>query len=299
MKIILSGGSGVIGSAIIKNYPNDEIYVLSRSGNPEKTSKNVNSVYWDGETIGDWAGILNDADVVINLAGENIGNKRWTAAQKQRIIDSRVKAGNTLSRAVLSCERKPKLFIQASAIGIYGTDLTSTFDENSPLGNDYLSGVGKVWEESISALKSTTVQTVILRFGVVLTETGGVLPKLVFPIRSFVGGPIGSGNQWISWVHLDDVVRIVDFVIHTGSAFGVYNVTSPNPVTNKEIGQKIASVLKRPFYFPVPGFILKLLLGEMSVLVLDGQKVLPKRLIEEGFEFKFSEISDALKNLLT
>ena len=236
-------------------------------------------------------------DVVINLAGENIGAGLWTKARKERILNSRLDAGRALVAAIEKCINKPKLFIQASAIGIYGTSETEEKNEASPLGNDYLAGIGRQWEDSTRAVEAMGLVRAIIRTGVVLDMKEGALPKILLPFRLIVGGRLGSGRQWFSWIHMDDEVGAILHILRNGTG-GIFNLTSPNPVTNNDLAKIIGRVLYRPNWFSVPGFILKLILGEMSILFWMGRKFLPAHLLVAGYQFHFEQIEDALKDIL-
>lgn len=299
MKIVISGGTGLIGRAFIQSRLNDgdEIIVLSRT-QKNGLAGNIHYINWDAKTLGDWISAIDGADVIVNLAGENIGKKRWSAAQKEKILSSRVDASKLLVKAVEKSAKKPALFIQASAIGIYGTDLHKSFDENSQNGSDYLASVGEAWEKAVQGLAIPGVRTVVTRFGVVLDKNEGALPRMVLPFRLFSGGPLGSGQQWISWVHLDDVIGALNYIIENKGLSGVFNITSPKPLRNAEFGKQLAMVLNRPYWFPVPGFMLRMVLGEMSTLVLDGQKVEPKRLLDAGYVVKYADLMPAISDIL-
>jgi uncharacterized protein (TIGR01777 family) len=300
MKFLISGGSGLIGRNFMQSRSGraDQYFVLTRSKKGDALPGTVSLLEWDGKTLGDWARIVNEVDVVLNLAGENIGDKRWSADQKKRIIESRVSSGQVLAQAVLAAEHKPDLFIQASAIGIYGTENNQVFDETSSPGDDFLAGVGKQWESSIQGLESTGTRVVFARFGVLLDKKEGAFPKMILPFKLFAGGPLGSGQQWVSWIHIEDVARALNFFVEHAETQGIYNVTSPNPVRNAEFGKQIGAVLNRPYWIPVPGFMLRLILGEMSTLVLDGQNVLPKKLLQDGYSFKYNLHTQAIQDLL-
>jgi uncharacterized protein (TIGR01777 family) len=240
---------------------------------------------------------MNEIDVVINLAGDNIGSGFWTNSKKERIIQSRVLAGKALSQAILAAKTKPQVFIQASGVGYYGTSTNQVFDESSPNGDDFLANVAKQWEESSSMLDSTEVRRVIIRSGVVLDKTSGAFPLMAMPFKFFVGGPLGNGKQMVSWIHLVDEVNAIQFIIENRELSGPVNLTSPNALKNSDFGKTIAKVAKKPYWFPTPGFALKLLLGEKSTLVLDGQNAIPKKLLDHGFDFKYSALEKALESL--
>ncbi len=200
--------------------------------------------------------------------------------------------------AITRAAHKPIHFVQSSAIGIYGVNLVESFTEESPHGTDYLSGIARIWEDSTEAVEQMGIIRSVIRTGIVLDSREGALARMLLPYRLFIGGPIGSGRQWMSWIHLKDEVRAIYHIIsnHLG---GVFNLTSPNPVRNREMGLTIAETLSRPYWMPVPGFALKAMFGEMSTLVLEGQKVLPDRLLESGFEFEYPHLSVALKDILS
>ncbi len=298
-KIVISGGSGLIGSALaVKLVSNGcEVIILTRSSNDKKPVVGIRFVHWDAKTSGEWESELEGADSVVNLAGENIGGGLWTKERKNRILNSRLAGGNALVSAITRCSNKPGLFIQASAIGIYGISEILKMDETSPAGNDFLSGIAKHWEGSSKEIDKSGVRRAIIRTGIVLDLKEGAFPLVLLPYRLYIGGRLGSGKQWFSWIHLQDEVDAIAYIIEN-KLEGVFNLTAPNPVTNNELGKIISKVLKRPNWFPVPGILLRLLLGEMSTLVLDGQQVLPGRLLNSGYKFKFEQIEPALRDLI-
>ena len=298
-KIVISGGSGLIGSALALKLVNNgyEVVILTRSGNRKKSVLGIRFVQWDAKNSGNWESELDGADSVVNLAGENIGGGLWTKKRKDRILNSRLSGGKALVSAIKKCSNKPALFIQASAIGIYGISETLKMDENSPLGDDLLSGIARQWEGSSKDIELSGVKRAIIRTGVVLDLKEGAFPLVLLPYRIFFGGRLGSGRQWFSWIHLKDEVDAIVYIIEN-KLEGVFNLTAPNPVTNNELGKIISKVTKRPNWFPIPGILLRLLLGEMSTLVLDGQQVMPGRLIKAGYKFNFEQIEPALRDLL-
>jgi uncharacterized protein (TIGR01777 family) len=298
-KVVISGGSGLIGSALASKLVNDgcEVVILTRSDNLRKPVMGIRYVQWDANTSGKWESELEGADSVVNLAGESIGGGLWTNKRKNRILNSRLAGGNALVSGLNKCLKKPKLFIQASAIGIYGISESLKMDENSPLGNDFLSGIARQWEGSTKDLELSTVRRAIIRTGIVLDLKEGAFPLVLLPYQIFFGGRLGSGWEWFSWIHLKDEVDAIAYIIEN-KLEGVFNLTAPNPVTNNELGKIISKVTKRPNWFPIPGIFLRMLLGEMSTLVLDGQQVLPGRLINAGYKFTFEQIEPALRDLL-
>ena len=258
---------------------------------------------WDGMTDTGWGKEIENTDVVIHLAGENLSGGgllpvRWTKERKNRLVQSRVNTGKILAKVIEMAERRPAIFVQASGIGFYGTDRRYKFTEESVPGSDYLANLSILWEASSETIEKFGVRRVIIRSGVVLSAQGGALRPLLFPYKLFIGGPIGDGNQVLSWIHIDDEVNAIRFLISNHQATGVFNLTSPNPVTNNEFGKTISKVLKKPHYLPIPGFFMHLALGEVADMVLEGQTVYPRKLLESGFEYKYPTLEEALKYLL-
>lgn len=238
------------------------------------------------------------ADVVINLAGVSINDGRWTENHQRQIYQSRMTATDELIRMVEAFSEKPSVFINASAIGIYPPSLDTVYTEKSTeVADDFLGQTVHDWERKAVAIKEKGIRTVLMRFGVVLGNEGGALPLMALPYRLFMGGTVGSGEQWVSWVHITDVVQSIVFAIENNCLNGPINVTAPNPKRMKDFGKKVGAVLHRPHWFPVPAFLMKAALGKKSSLVLEGQHVLPEILINEGFEFKFPTLESALRDL--
>ncbi len=240
---------------------------------------------------------ISSIDAVINLAGEPINSGRWTKTKKAQIVSSRVNTTDGLLRQLAKLKKRPRVFINASAIGYYGTSLTETFTENSRSGNDFLATTVQSWEAKASYAKNLGIRTVFTRFGIVLGN-GGALPNMTLPYRLFIGGTIGSGKQWVSWIHIQDAARMIAFVLENEHIEGPINVTSPTPITMKEFGQIISKVMKRPYWIPVPSFILKCVLGEMSTLVLEGQQAIPEKACKHGFTFSYPHLEEALSIIL-
>lgn len=300
MRIVIIGGRGMIGravtkAAVAKGY---DVVILSRKAvQPDVPSIHVVLQQWDGKSADDLCRIIDGLDAVVNLAGESIGKGPWTDDRKAELLRSRLEPAHALGDALNLCTQAPKTIIQASAIGYYGTG-PGEMDESSALGSDYLANFAVQWEESTRNVETMGIRRVIIRTGIVLNRGEGVLSQLMLPFKLMVGGPVGSGKQVYSWIHIKDEAAAILFLLEKADAHGVYNLTSPNPMSNSEMGRMLAKVMKRPYWMPVPGFVLKLLLGEMSTLVLDGQKVLPKRLLESGFKFGFSDLEKTLIDLL-
>lgn len=302
MKIAIAGGTGFVGKALadhlLKN--NYKVIILSRKLIHTNETDDIRYVQWLSENSSPIQE-LQDTDIFINLAGESINSGRWTEKRKAKIVNSRLESVHELLDIINKLDTKPKALINASAIGIYGTSFETIFTEkdNHGFGNDFLSKTVKQWEKEADKASQFGIRTVFCRFGIILDKQEGALPKIAFPYKSFIGGPIGNGRQWMSWIHIEDVVKGISFIIENEQIQGPINFTSPNPVTMTEFGKTLASVLHRPHWFPVPRYALHLLLGEMSTLVIDGQKVLPNKLLENGYQFTYSNLNLALENIFS
>lgn len=300
MKIAIAGGTGFIGKRLTEELliKGHTIYILTRRPKKETSEKNLFYIQWITNTGDDFLQKVQGIDVFINLAGESLNSGRWTEKRKELILQSRLETTEKVVSLLKSLPQKPRLFLNASAIGYYGTSETAVFTENTKkVGKDFLSETVKQWEEKAYEASLLGIRTIFCRFGIILDKNEGALPKIALPYLFFAGGTLGSGNQWISWMHIDDVINGIIFLMEKESVEGPVNFTSPNPVTMKEFGQTISSVLHRPHWLHVPGFALKLALGEKSMLVLEGQKVLPTRLLESGFSFRFPKLKDALLDI--
>lgn len=298
MNIVICGGTGLIGSKLVESLVNEKhhIYILTRNATNKKKTDHVTYINWlnSGDKPEQH---LENIEVVINLAGETI-NSRWTIEQKERILTSRIEATRNCIALMEKLPQKPSVFLNASAIGFYGTSLTSIFTEaETKAGTDFLATVVDKWEQEAKKAEKLGIRLVLLRFGVVLASTGGALSKMVLPYKLFAGGSIGSGQQWLSWIHVDDTVNLIKFAIENDKICGPMNLTAPHPKQMEAFGKTLGSVLGKPHWLPTPSLALKLLLGEMSILVLEGQNVLPKKAIDHGYEFTYPNLTDALKNL--
>ena len=250
----------------------------------------------DGTATGDGVRALDGAGAVINLAGEGLADRRWTRARKAALRASRVNSTRSLVAAIRGVSARPPTFIQASGVGYYGTSPDQTFDESFPPGADFLAQLCVAWEAEAHPCTALGCRLAIVRSGVVLARDGGALKQLVLPFKFFVGGPIASGRQYFSWIHRDDWVSLIAWLLHTESASGVFNGTSPAPVTNADFSRAVGRSLHRPSWLPVPGFALRLLVGEFAVDgLIHGQRVLPRRALEAGFSFRYPQIDEALK----
>ncbi len=302
--IVITGGSGFIGRALTAELLKTGYEIVWLSRNPETTRDVPNGVRvekWDGRTAQSWGELANGATALVNLAGESIGIPPlpWTPKRKRRIRESRVNAGSAIVQAVRVANEKPRVVIQASAVGYYGARGDEIIVEKNSAGNDFLSQMAVEWEASTAAVESLGVRRVIIRTGLPLDKTGGVFPFLVLPFKLFFGGRIGSGKQFLAWIHLADAVRAIEFLIEKEDARGAFNLTAPNPLTSADFGRALARVLRRPFWLPVPAFALKLALGEMAeLLLLNGQRVVPERLLRAGFKFQFADAESALRDVL-
>ena len=302
MKIVIAGGSGFLGSALSRALTRDghDVLVLTRSTTSKASSEpRLSFVQWtpDG-TVGAWVSAVNRADIVVNLAGESIAAKRWSEAQKQKLRNSRLLATRSLTSAIRQAARPPSAFISGSAVGYYGDRGNETITETSSPGTDFLAELAKDWEAAANEVSSLT-RVALVRTGIVLDRTGGALPKMLPPFQMFVGGPLGTGTQYMPWIHKEDWVRMVSWMMTTEGARGPLNATSPSPVTNAEFSKALGRVLKRPSVLPAPAFALRIALGEMAdALLLSGQRALPVRATDLGFSFRYSNIDDALTNVL-
>jgi hypothetical protein len=302
MRVIITGGTGLIGRALSETLATDghEVVVLTRS--PDKTKgmpKGVQLQKWDGATPAGWGHLVDGAGAIVNLAGAGIADSRWSKERKQAIRQSRVAAGNAVTEAIKGAANKPQVLIQSSAVGYYGgaTGNELVTEAHSP-GGDFLAKVCFDWEISTAGVSRLGVRRAVVRTGIVLSMAGGAFPKQLLPFKLYAGGPVGSGKQWMPWIHIDDEVRAIQFLIANPQAEGPFNLVAPNPVTNKEFGKLIGEVMGRPSFMPAPDFALKTVFGEMSTILLEGQRVVPKKLLDLGFEFRYPTARAALVALL-
>ena len=301
MKIAIAGATGFVGSRLVEQLQaqGHEVVIFTRS--PQQAGNRFGQAQVIGYNplrSGEWQAAISGCDAVVNLAGEPIAEKRWTPAQKRTILESRQVGTQKIVEAISLASVKPTVLINASAIGYYGTSETSKFDENSPAGTDFLAEVCAAWETAAQAVTTNGTRLVILRLGIVLGENGGALGKMLAPFSAFVGGPIGSGKQWFSWVHRDDVVKLIIQAITNPQMQGVYNATAPNPVTMEGFAQTLGTVMNRPSWLPVPNFALEAMLGEGASVVLQGQQVVPTQTLAQGFDFQYSTLKPALSAIL-
>ncbi|MEH6941903.1 TIGR01777 family oxidoreductase [Bacillus sp. JJ722] len=300
MKVAIAGGSGFVGKAITAELlaNHHHIYILTRNTSRINTIPNITYVQWlnNGDRPEKQ---LEGVEVIINLAGESLNSGRWTASRKKRILDSRLHTTAEIKRIIASMTTKPHTLLNASAVGYYGTSNTNIYTEEDIVSpTDFLSDTVYQWEHQAMQVEALGVRTVCMRFGVILGREDGALPRMLLPYKLFGGGTVGSGIQWLSWIHINDVAKATLFCMDHQSIYGAVNFTAPNPETMKSFGKTISSVMNRPHWMPAPAPLLNLALGEMSILVLEGQKVLPNKLNQHGYSFCFSSLQEALQDLL-
>ncbi len=305
MKVAITGATGFVGSPLVERLQkqNHTVLVLTRNTNharkvfPTGAFPNVEILNYTPTVSGTWQNAISGCDAVVNLAGEPIGEGRWTPERKQEILNSRQLGTRKVVEAIAQANPQPKVLVNASAIGYYGTSETATFNENSPPSNDFLAQVCQAWEAEAQKVTDSGVRLVILRFGIVLGN-GGALAKMITPFKLFAGGPIGNGRQWFSWIHREDLVNLILQALKQTEMSGVYNATSPKPVRMQELSDTMGKVMHRPSWLPVPSFAIEALLGDGSVVVLEGQKVLPQRTLETGFNYQYPNLQPALVEIL-
>ena len=296
MKIVIAGGTGFVGEPLVRRLlaRGDDVTVLTRNARKVEAGRGVE---WDARSQGAWSDEAARADVVINLAGENIGEGRWTEERKKRLVASRIDSTRALIEAMRREPSRKRTFINASAIGVYGDREDETLDESSSRGGGFLADLVVQWEAAAREAEPIA-RLVILRFGVVLAPEGGALKKMLPPFKLGIGGPIGNGQQWLSWVDRDDVLRFILWAIDNEKVHGVYNVTAPEPARNRDFARALGRALHRPAFLPVPAFALRAMFGQMAdEVLLGGQRVASKRAQDEGFEFAHARIDDALTQL--
>jgi len=302
MRVVITGGSGLIGSAVARELggAGHEVVVLSRDPSKVTLPPNTRAVEWDGKTGEGWASLLDAGTAIVHLAGESIAAGRWTAEKKRRIRASRVESGAAVMAAIRKAKEKPRVLLQGSAVGYYGPcgdEVVTESHPPGPPGQDFLAEVCVEWETSTAEAESLGVRRAELRTGVVLSGDGGALPKMALPFRLGAGGPLGGGRQWFPWIHLADEVGAIRFLLEREDARGPFNLTAPEPLTNRDFSRALGRALHRPSLAPAPGFALRLVLGEMADMLLHGQRAVPQRLLEMGYVFRYPEALAALRNL--
>ncbi len=296
MKVMIAGGSGFLGRALTKSLLADghQVFILTRG---TRIPKGAQAVQWDAKTTNGWGHLVNEMDVMIHLAGKSLASWPWTAATKQAFHDSRIIPGLVLAQSIQQATHRPGIFVQASGINHYGLrgDLA---DESTQPGGDFLAQLTVKWEDATRSVEELGVRRVVIRSAVVLGKGDGLLGLMALPIRLFAGGPLGSGKQAMPWIHINDWVGGVRHLINNEHARGAYNLIAPTPTSNADFNRILAGVLHRPYWFPTPAFLLRTLLGEMSVLILEGRFAQPKRLTESGYRYQFPGPHEALVDLV-
>lgn len=300
MKVIVAGANGLIGKALVRalRARGDEVALLVRHlEGTQEWAPGATALPWDGRSPGLWERNVDGADAVINLAGASVAGKRWSPEYKKQILESRTQSTAAIVGAIRKAVRKPRVLVNASAVGYYGARGTEPLDESAAPGTDFLAGVVKAWEEA-ARCDALGVRTVMVRTGVVLAREGGALQQMVPPFRAFVGGPIGSGAQWFPWIHLTDEVAVFLWALDHDDLSGPVNAVAPHGQTSKEFSRTLGKVLHRPSWAPLPAAALKVILGEFATVLTEGQNPVPAALVKSGFQFRFTDSEAALADLL-
>jgi uncharacterized protein (TIGR01777 family) len=301
MRILISGGSGLVGHALAGQLIGSGHRVVITSRDPARVKGLPGGAKVEAWDAGSWqqlVPLIDGADAVVHLVGENLAAGRWTKRRKQRLRDSRIDSSRAVARAIADAKSPPGVLVQASAVGYYGPCGEAEIDEEASAGDDFLAGLCRDWEDASAEVEDLGVRRPVLRTGPVLSAKGGALPRMLLPFRLFIGGPVGSGQQWFPWIHLEDEVGAICFLLEHGLATGPFNLTAPHPLTNGDFSRMLGKVLRRPSVMPVPGAALRLAFGEMGELLLTGQRAVPKKLLEAGYEFHYPEAEAALREIL-
>jgi uncharacterized protein (TIGR01777 family) len=295
MKVLIAGGSGFLGTALKNSLikANHNVLILTR-----RTSKDAHEIQWNGKTPNGWGHLVNDMDAVVNLTGFGLEHWPWTKRQKQRFVDSRVTPGLALVSAIRNAARRPSVFLQNSGINRYGLRGEGLADESTPPGEDFLAQLSIKWEDATQPVEELGVRRVIARNAVVLGRSEGLFPLMTLAPRLFIGGKFGDGKQAMPWIHIADQTNAMCFLLQNENASGPFNLISPEPTSSAEFMRVVCKTLHRPYWFHVPKFLLRIMLGEMSVLLTEGRYSQPKRLIELGFQFQFGKLENAMEDLL-
>lgn len=302
MNVLITGGTGLIGTALTTKLLSEGHKITIVSRHPERVKKfstDADIISWNMDSL---VSSIEETDVVINLAGASIAGSnplamRWTKKRKAEIMNSRIQAGTALTQSIHQAKKKPEVLIQASAIGYYGNTGDDVVNETAPPGEDFLADICQSWEASTKNVEEINIRRVIIRIGLVFSQYGGLFQLLRLPFEFFLGGKIGAGKQHLSWIHIEDLVSAIQYLIENKKAQGHYNLTSPNPVQYDTFSKQLGETLNKPVWFTIPAFVLKLALGQAATLAIDGRAVYPKRLLEAGFNFKFDHLPLALKEL--
>ncbi len=294
MNVLIAGGAGFLGSALAEDLSADghKVFILTR-----RKPRTPHQYQWDGVTANGWGYLVNEMDAIVNLSGYSLSHFPWTRARKKEFVDSRVIPGQALASAVEGAVRRPGIFLQASGVNHYGLRGDSTADESTPPADDFLAQLTVQWEESTRLVEGLGVRRVVTRSAVVLDGKRGLFPLMTLSARLFFGGRFGSGSQAFPWIHIEDYLRAIRFLLEDENARGAFNLIAPQPTSNAEFMRETCKALARPYWFHLPEFLLRMTLGEMSVTLVDGRFVLPKRLLEAGFKFNYGNLGEALKDL--
>jgi uncharacterized protein (TIGR01777 family) len=297
MNLVITGATGFIGSALCARLlqRGDKLTLLTRRAPPDGSTPAKSWLHWTPGIAGEWEAAFDGADGIINLAGEPIAAKRWTEKQKRRIQLSRIDATRSIVDAIAKVKRRPAFLVNGSAVGYYGPHGDEILTEETLAGTDFLASVCRDWEAEAQKAEQIGIRVVRLRTGIVLAPHGGALSKMVLPFKFFVGGPVGSGRQWMSWIHMEDQVGLILHLMDTDRAVGPINATAPNPVTMGDFCRTLGKVMHRPPWAPVPASALRLILGEMADMLLTGQRVIPAAAQKLGYQFRYADLYDALK----
>jgi len=301
--VIVSGATGFIGTVLCRELAARGYAIVVLSRTPGKGAAHFGSqvkfVGWDAQSAAGWSEYAEGAQGIINLTGENIAAGRWTWERKEKILQSRLAAGRAIDEVLGQVSTKPRVVIQASGIGYYGNRGDELLNENSSSGTGFLAEVARDWERSTARAENMGIRHVVIRTGIVLGPDGGFLSRVLLPFRLFMGGHMGSGRQWLSWIHIKDEVDAICFLLERPDLHGPFNLCSPNPLAARDFFRTLGKAMGRPSWLPVPGYALRIMFGQMAEeLILSGQRALPKRLLAAGFSFRYPEAEMALQNLV-
>ncbi len=302
--ILITGATGYIGRALTQRLIDDGFRVIALSRSPENARTilpaSVKCLPWDGSTVGEWGSAIEESDGVVNLAGENIGNRLWSESFKRKILESRLNAGKAIAEAIQKASPKPGFLFQASAIGYYGSRGDEILGEDASKGSGFMADVVDQWEASVAPVTESGVRVVYLRTGVVLGKGSGLISRMQLPFKLFIGGPPGSGRQWFSWIHLADEVGSIRYLMEMEAAGGIYNLVAPNPLLMREFCRLFGQALHRPSWLPVPAPILKQIFRDFAEeAILSSQRVIPQRLLKAGYQFRFPHLPEALQEIFS
>lgn len=294
MNVLIAGGSGFLGTALTKSLEHDghAVFILTRS-----QPRDPNQIHWDGKTTTGWGSRVNEMDAVVNLTGYGLEHWPWTKRQKQKFIDSRVIPGLVLASAIKDASHRPGVFVQASGINRHGLRNDAIADESTPPADDFLAQITVGWEDATKSVEELGVRRVITRTAPVLARRGGLFPLMALPVKLFFGGRFGDGKQATPWIHIDDQVNAIKFLLQNEKAHGPFNFIAPTPTSNADFMRIIARELKRPYWFHLPASLLRIPLGEMSVLLTEGSYSQPKNLLELGYKFQYPTLEEAVKDI--